>query len=192
MQEMTIARGLTRLKTIKAQIGNNNKLLQGAVISSKDMSTLANSKQSLEKNHAEAKKTIAETLQQNKDLIAEFISIRTNIARTNDVTTITIAGKAMTISEAMLMRHDIKDMYENMLSAYASSTVTANRKVEKYNQTVLSGSASDKDKEILTAQIVSFVDPKEFEELNAFQTTFMAELNGTLNEANAVTRFTME
>ena len=189
---MTIARGLTRLKTIKAQINNNNQLLQASVLSSKEKTLIVDSKQSIDKNHAEARLKVTSALQQSKDLIKEFIAIRIGIARINDITPVTVAEQTFTITAAMVMRRDILNFYNGMLSCYASAQQGAERKVEKHNQAVLSSPAIDRDKEILMAQVVSFVDPKDFEGLRDFTTTFMAELDGALNEANALTQFTIE
>ena len=191
-RKMTIARGLTRLKTIQAQLMKNGEVLRHSFINSKKKSPLADSRLDIGANHKEARKVVEATLQSTEDLIAEYAKIKTAIATVNLTATVTVAGKTMTLAEAMLMRREVRSMYSDIVSRCSNSLNTAMNDVNKYNDPIMENAGtSAEDKKILLAEMTSFVTPEKVNELNEFLTVFMAEVDGTLNEVNALTEITV-
>ena len=188
-REITIARGLTRLKTIKAQIEQNNLVVQEAAVSSKRKSTLADVNLDTPQNHKEAAKKATAAVQSNRDLSREFVGIKLAIARANLETQITVGDRTFTVAEAMLLRREIDIIYRGMIQAFAKAKTTAESVTEKYNAQLLSNAnLSEADKKTLFAEVVPLVRTEDMEELHAFVSTFMAEIDGTLNEVNALTK----
>lgn len=188
-REITIARGLTRLKTIKAQIERNNLELEEAVVSSKRKSLLADVHLDTPLNHKEAAKRATADVQSNRDLAREFVGIKLAIARANLDTQITVGDRTFTIAEAMLLRREIDIIYRGMIQAYAKAKAAAECETEKYNaQLLANANLSEADKKTLFAEVIPLVRAEDMEELHAFVSTFMAEIDGTLNEVNALTK----
>lgn len=190
-RKMTIARGLTRLKTIKAQMENITKeiLLHGSW-SSKEKhpygeSSFNNSKNDIQKNHQQAKEKVNSLFQQFNDLLGEYVKIKTAIDRANLSTKVEIHGKLMSLQEAMILRRDIDPYVSQLISANRTSVLNAERKVNSYNQSFTN--VSDDVKEAVFASVVYLVDQKEIDKLNEFRVEFLTEIDGVLNEINAVT-----
>lgn len=187
-RKMTIARGLTRLKTIKAQIVQNNDVLTNACVSSKKKSVLADMKLDLPENHRKAKEVVQSAMQSNEALFKEFIKIKNAITKANLTTLITVAGETMTIAEAMVLRQEVAGMAQQTLNTYSSSMNRVNAEVQRNNDTVMGNSnISAEDKKFMLADTVSFVSYDKMTEMNKFINVFLAEVDGTLNEVNALT-----
>ena len=193
MTEMTIARGLTRLKTIKAQLANNNDTLAQSCVSSKRKSQLADAKTSLDSNHKKAQESVSSALQSSLDLIKEYTAIKMAIAKSNQETKFEIAGQTMTVAEAILFRRDIRDVYSEMLSSINRSRALVEREVDRRNDKIISDNKdlSPSDVQQMLEDVVQFVSPEKSESLRNFITVFMAEIDGTLNEINATTKITV-
>lgn len=187
-RKMTIARGLTRLKTINAQIVQNNDVLTNACVSSKKKSVLADMKLDLPENHKKAKEVVQSAMQSNEALFKEFIKIKNAITKANLTTLITVAGETMTIAEAMVLRQEVAGMAQQTLNTYSSSMNRVNAEVQRNNDTVMGNSnISADDKKFMLADTVSFVSYDKMTEMNKFINVFLAEVDGTLNEVNALT-----
>lgn len=187
-RQMTIARGLTRLKTIKAQINANNQVIRKSTTSSKRKSDLADMREDITVNHSKAKAVVESALQSNKALATEFVNIKLAIAKANLETQVMVAGRTMSLAEAMLLRREIKDIYGTVVSNYSQSLSNTNSEVQRYNDGVMANSnMSAEDKKVMMAETVSFLSFDTMNELNAFITVFMQEVDGTLNEVNALT-----
>lgn len=187
-RKMTIARGLTRLKTIKAQIAQNNEVLNGSCVSSKKKSNLADMKLDLPENHRKAKEVVQSSLQSNEALFQEFVKIKTAISKANLVTLITVGGKTMTVAEAMALRQDVSNMMQQTVNAYSNSLNRVNVEVQRYNDSLMgNANLSAEDRKLMTADTVSFIPFDVMSEMNGFIHVFMAEVDGTLNEVNALT-----
>lgn len=187
-RQMTIARGLTRLKTIKAQINANNQVIRKSTTSSKRKSDLADMREDINVNHSKAKAVVESALQSNKALATEFVNIKLAIAKANLENQVMVAGRTMSLAEAMLLRREIKDIYGAVVSSYSQSLSNTNSEVQRYNDGVMANSnMSAEDKKVMMAETVSFLSFDTMNELNAFITVFMQEVDGTLNEVNALT-----
>ena len=187
-RQMTIARGLTRLKTIKAQINANNQVIRKSTTSSKRKSDLADMREDINVNHSKAKAVVESALQSNKALATEFVNIKLAIAKANLENQVMVAGRTMSLAEAMLLRREIKDIYGAVVSSYSQSLSSTNSEVQRYNDGVMANSnMSAEDKKVMMAETVSFLSFDTMNELNAFITVFMQEVDGTLNEVNALT-----
>ena len=187
-RKMTIARGLTRLKTIKAQIMQNTSVLTHSCISSKKKSQLADIKLDLPENHKKAKEIVQSTLQSNEALFREFVKIKNAITKANLTTLITVAGSTMSVAEAMVLRQDVANLMQQTVDAYSNSLNRVNAEVQRSNDTVMgNANISAEDKKFMTADTVSFVPFEKVTEMNEFIHVFLAEVDGTLNEVNALT-----
>lgn len=187
-RQMTIARGLTRLKTIKAQINANNQVIRKSTTSSKRKSDLADMREDINVNHSKAKAVVESALQSNKALATEFVNIKLAIAKANLENQVMVAGRTMSLAEAMLLRREIKDIYGAVVSSYSQSLSNTNSEVQRYNDGVMANSnMSAEDKKVMMAETVSFLSFDTMNELNGFITVFMQEVDGTLNEVNALT-----
>ena len=187
-RQMTIARGLTRLKTIKAQINANNQVIRKSTTSSKRKSDLADMREDINVNHSKAKAVVESALQSNKALATEFVNIKLAIAKANLENQVMVAGRTMSLAEAMLLRREIKDIYGAVVSSYSQSLSNTNSEVQRYNDGVMANSnMSAEDKKVMMAETVSFLSFDTMSELNGFITVFMQEVDGTLNEVNALT-----
>ena len=187
-KQMTIARGLTKLKTIKAKINSNNAIIRKASTSSKKKSELADMREDLPLNHQKAKAVVESALQSNKALAKEFVDIKLAIIDANLSTQVMIAGRTMSLAEAQIMRREIREIYGSMVSNYSQSLAATNTEVQRYNDSVMANTnMSAEDKKVMMAETVSFLSFDTMNELNGFITIFMEEVDGTLNEVNALT-----
>lgn len=187
-RQMTIARGLTKLKTIKAKINSNNAIIRKASTSSKKKSELADMREDLPLNHQKAKAVVESALQSNKALAKEFVDIKLAIIDANLSTQVMIAGRTMSLAEAQIMRREIREIYGSMVSHYSQALSATNTEVQRYNDSVMANTnMSAEDKKVMMAETVSFLSFDTMNELNGFITVFMEEVDGTLNEINALT-----
>lgn len=191
VRTMKISRALTRLKTIDAQLANiAGDIMNFGAGSNKVICRLSNSK-NLGDNHSEVAKEMRSRFQQFKDLIAEKTKIKLAIDAANAVTEIEVGGKRMTIAEALIVQNRIMNDYQTVVNAFNSSVRNAQNAVLLYNNQFnkIEDTAA---KVALIADVAYFVKAEDFKELSEFITVFKAEINGTLNEINAVTDITIQ
>jgi hypothetical protein len=192
-RKMTIARGLTRLKTIKAQLSNiANQVGQYGAINNKVRHPLGEQKASLDKNHNQAIDAVNALYQQFNDLIAEFTKIKLAIDKANLTTVITVAGKQMTIQEALIYRRDIQQYVQALNHQYGRAVQQAQAYVDKYNNGLNTEGMDEATLKAVMADILYLVPRERINEVNNFLVAFMTELDGVLNEVNAVTEITIE
>lgn len=183
---MSIARGLTRLKTIDAQISSANLTVQaGGAVSSLALTKLSN-KKDLVGNHREAQEEVRSALQKIKDLIAEAEAIRLAIAKANLETKIVINGRSMSIAEALIVRSRTSEYYADVVSAFDLSASQAESLVSSTNNRIPKEATAEQVK-VLTAMVQYLVPLDKMKSIREFITEFEAEVDGTLNEINAVT-----
>jgi hypothetical protein len=187
---MTIKRGMTRLKTIQAQLqGITSKIQQFAVINDKqkhllgDTTISANNPEELKKNHNQARQQVESYYQQFSDLTQEYIKIKVAIDKANSETYITVAGKRMSLREALLYKQagGITDYMKSMVNAYNNSVANAMRSVQQYNSQ-FNSIAEDARKPFL-ADVTSMVKRERIVELDDFLNKFVIEVDGELDDA---------
>jgi len=206
-RKMTIARGLTRIKTIQAQLATivNNIEQYGAWVDKEKHplgdTKLVNDQAGLKRNHEQARQKLSSMWQQYEDLNSEWVKIQTAINRANDVTSITIGGKSMTVAEAKVIEDKIIGnprkvnrtgvfIGQNMVRAYQSAVANAEKAVRAYNQQY-NNVKDETVKAPLLADVLYLVDTGKANEYAAFINEFLVEFNATLNEVNAVTDITL-
>ena len=192
-RKMTIARGLTRLKTIKAQLANiANQIGMYGAINNKVRHPLGEQKVALDKNHNQAIEAVNSLYQQFNDLKDEFLKIKLAIDKANLTTVITIGGKQMTIQEALIYRRDIQQYVQSLNHQYGRAVQQAQAQVDKYNNSLNTEGMDESTLKAVMADVLYLVPRERINEVNNFLVAFMTELDGVLNEVNAVTEITIE
>lgn len=185
---MTIARGLSRLKTIKAQLNDiNNDILKYAAWNNRKKHPLGDNKANVEKTHDQAQEKINSLYQKYNDLIHEYRNIKISIDRTNMVTTIEVADTKMTVHEAILYKREIGDMLKSLVSYYASSVKRAEDDVKEYNYKLNMDNFDESTKRQIIADVSYFINNKKIKEIDDFVNVFLNEIDGELNIINAIT-----
>lgn len=192
-RKMTIARGLTRLKTIKAQLDNiADQIGEGGAICNKSRHPMGDQRVSLEKNHNQAIEEINSLYQKFNDLVKEYIKIKLAIDRANMTTVIRIGGKEMTIQEALIYRRDIAGYVHSLNSEYSRAVMKAQSQADNYNKNINTEGMDETALKAVLADVLYLVPRERINEVNEFLVEFMTELDGTLNEVNAITEITVE
>lgn len=192
-RKMTIARGLTRLKTIKAQLGNiAYQIGEGGAISNKSRHPMGEQKASLDKNHNQAIESINSLYQKFNDLTKEYIKIKLAIDKANMSTVISIGGKEMTIQEALIYRRDIQDYVQSLNAQYSRAVAKAQQDVDKHNRSLNTEGMDETTLKAVLADVLYLVPRERINEVNKFLVEFMTELDGTLNEVNALTEIDLD
>jgi hypothetical protein len=187
-RKMTIARGLTRLKTIKAQLSSvGTDVGNLAAINNKKRSPMGEQKAAIDKNHNQALEAVNSLYQKFNDLTKEFTKIKLAIDKANLTTVIVIGGKSMTIQEALIYRRDIQDYVRALNNQYARAVTAAKNDVESYNRNLNTEGMDEATLNKVMADVLYLVPPARINEVNEFLVEFMTELDGTLNEVNALT-----
>lgn len=189
VRSMSVKRGLTRTKTIAAQlVGIAEQIRNHGATSSKTKSKLVDTKLSLGENHKEAEKEMARLYQQYKDLMAEYSKIKTAIAASNLKETITIGDRTMTVYEALLIENDTKAHMSRLTTAFRNGARTVENEVATYNaNNQRKTDMTAADLEILQADVLYLVPRKEIAETEAFLNEFAVELHGLIDESNVLT-----
>jgi hypothetical protein len=188
VRTITIKRGLTRLKTIKAQLGDiSSKIAQYGAGSSKEKFALVESRGTRKKNHEEARKEITSLYQQFDDLTNEYSKIKRAINKANLEKEIVIGDKVMTIDDALTYQRHIQDYVQSLVNSYNRAVNNAQNKVERANVGIDVSKLSASEQEEELASVVYNVDPKLIEEKNKFLVEFLTELDGLIDEANVLT-----
>ncbi|MER2007418.1 MAG: hypothetical protein ABS939_08185 [Psychrobacillus sp.] len=189
IRTISIKRGLTRLKTIKAQLNDiSSKIRKYGAGSSKDKFDFVDTRTTRKKNHEEARKEVASLYQQFDDLVKEYSKIKKAINKANLETTITIGEKVMTIDDALTYQRHIQDYVRNLVGNYNRSVADAEGKVNRYNISVNVEGLSPSEREEELAHVVYLVDPELIKEKDKFLIEFLEELDGLIDEANVLTQ----
>lgn len=207
-QTYTITRALTRVKTLSSRLeelgdtgGRNIGNYIGTVLE--------------QRSESDGSKKYAETANANfnsfNDLFDELIKVKNAIKASNAVTTITINGETMTISEAITLKecvHVKRNFYRELLKRYeeceksveraeAEIEDKARKQVEKLNldskdnyETILDAARTSvvKDSRIVVVGIDNI--EKVREEFNKLD-NFFEEIDYKLSESNAITVITL-
>lgn len=187
---LSVARALTRIKTIKAQLASITvDIGRFATISDKKKHPLG-ANLGLLQNHATAKSEVSSLFQQFHDLTEEFLLLKDAVDRSNTTTTITIGDKTMTVNQALIYHRSLNGYVQALLGAYNGSVVAAERDVDKYNLQFVN-ITDEGAKQALLAQVLYLVPTDKIKELNTFLIEFSTTLNGLLNESNVITMISL-
>ena len=117
--QMTIARAMTRRKTIKAQLDKiTEDISKHGAINNKRLHILSDEKNDIKKNHREATEKIKSLFQQFDDLKVNYIKLTLAINKANLETDIIIAEQTMKIAEALVYKSEIQLYLMNLKLAY--------------------------------------------------------------------------
>lgn len=192
-RKLTIARGLTRLKTIKAQLASIAiQIATNGAISNKARHPLGEQKAAIDKNHNQAVEAVNSLYQQFDDLTSEFIRIKLAIDKANLNTVISIGGKEMTIQEALIYRRDVQAYVQSLSNQYGRAVMSAQQAVDKHNNSLNTEGMDENTIKAVRADVLHLVPRERINEVNKFLVEFMTELDGTLNEVNALTEITVK
>jgi hypothetical protein len=195
---MTIKRGMTRLKTIDGQLRSiTEKIQQYGAVSDKHKhmlgdTTLPNTPEGIKKNHEEARKAVESLYQQFHDLIEEYIKIKVAIDKANSETFIHVAGKRMSLREALMykQRDGISHYMRGIVTAYNQSVAQAMRVVHTHNSQF--NSIPEDSRTPFLADIESMVNRERIVELDEFLVKFTSEVDGELDDAIISTPIVIE
>ncbi|MFP3919673.1 hypothetical protein U5N28_17870 [Lysinibacillus telephonicus] len=186
--QMTIARAMTRKKTIKAQLDKiTEDISKHGAINNKRLHILSNEKSDIKKNHREATEKVKALFQQFHDLKDNYIKLTLAINKANLETEIIVAGKTLKIAEALIYKNDIQQYLSNLKTAYQQAVKKATREVDTFNQNLKTEGLSEQVKKEVLADVLYLVPIEKMDELDSFLVEFMTEIDGTLNEVNART-----
>lgn len=190
---MTVARGLTRLKTIKAQLSHiADQIGRYGAISNKSRSSLGDQHADLPTNHKRAIEEINSLYQKFEDLKNEMVKIKLAIDKSNIVTEIVIADKVMTVQEALIYKRDVQAYVGGLTSQYGRSVSAAQLQADQHNRTINTKDMDPATAAAVLAEVIYLVPKKKVDDLNKFQVEFLTELDGTLNESNALTQIEVD
>lgn len=210
MASYTITRALTRVKTLNArliELGSNSNVnileyVNTAALDKKDT-----------KKHQDYITNSEAKFNQFNDLFAELVRIKNAIKASNAVTTITLLGEEMTVSEAITLKEVIgvkHSLYREILNRHAiceSKVETEELSIEAQARASLKDLPKDSDPALLEKTFEMFkasisrdtrlyvatginiaILRKDYEEIN----TFLEEIDYKLSESNSVTSIEIE
>jgi len=206
-EEMTIHRALAELKLIDSKIEKQITELLPVGIHQKDK---------LIANHItldDFKSGAQSKYDSISDLIARKSTIKSAIVEANGKTTVTVAGKKMTIADAINMKASIifkKQLIATLTSKYTSAVAELNRGNDMVNQNIqriLEATFGKENTKVnkedmdnvrtpyLSANEFHLFDPLKVKEkidsLNKEVSEFEMEIDAALSEVNAVTKITV-
>lgn len=192
MATITVARALTKLKTIKARMDQNSEIIrQHGGINTKILSKLSTNKD-LKKNHEEAREKIGALIQSNYDLLTEYRQLSTAISASNLNTYIESDqfGK-ITVAEALILTQNLSDNLVAFTNSLGCAVIDADKSADKYNNSnfkgdVLSGLNPDQ-LQALIAQPETLFPIEEYNKIKGIREGALKELNMLINESNALT-----
>ena len=191
--QMTIARAMTRKKTIKAQLTKiTEDLSKHGAINNKRLHILSNEKNDIKKNHQEATEKIKSLFQQFHDLKENYIKLTVAINKANLETDIVIAEQPMKIAEALVYKNEIQHYLAELKLAYQNVVKKATQDVDLFNKNMKTDGLSEQVKKDVLADVLYLVPTEKIDELDAFLVEFITEIDGTLNEVNARTFIEVE
>lgn len=186
--EMTIARAMTRKKTIKAQLTKiTEDIAKHGAINNKRLHILSDEKNDIKKNHREATDKVKSLFQQFHDLKENYIKLTIAINKANLETDIVIADKPMKIAEALVYKNDIQQYLAELKNAYQRVVKKATQDADAFNQNMKTDNLSEQVKKEVLADVLYLVPIEKIDELDTFLVEFITEIDGTLNEVNART-----
>lgn len=185
-RNITIAEGLTRLKIIRKQLNSlNGDFTSYSAWNDKKRHPLGEPKSNIETSINQAREEIGKKFQSYLDLIEEFKTLKRAIDFTNLQTTIEVAGKTMTLHEALMYYKQIKPMYDNLSHSFIRSVNIAEDDVDRYNSQF--ARVDEDQKKMIQAGIVYFIDKDKIKKITEFNDLFLIEVDGKLNSKNALT-----
>lgn len=188
MVQMTVARAMTRKKTIKAQLEKiTQDIAQYGAINNKKLHILSDEKNEIKKNHREAQQKVESLYQQFNDLKGNFIKLTLAINKANLETDMIIADKPMKVAEALVYKNEIAEHLSNFKSAYTRAVNKASNDADMHNKNVKTEGLSEQVKKEILADVLYLVPQDRIAEVDKFLVEFLTEIDGTLNEINATT-----
>ena len=192
MASITVARALTKLKTIKLRMDQNSEVIRNhGGINTKILSKLSTNKD-LKKNHDEARDKIKSLIQSNGDLLKEYTVLATAISASNLITYIDSEQFGhITVADALILTQNLTDSLTNFANALGCAVMDADRSADKYNNSnfkgdVLSGLNPDQLQALIAQPEVLF-PIEEYTKLKGVREGALKELNMLINESNALT-----
>jgi len=186
--QMTIARAMTRKKTIKAQLEKiTDDIAHHSAINNKKLHILSNEKSDIKKNHREATEKVKALFQQFHDLKDNYVKLTIAINKANLETEMIVSGKTLKIAEALVYKNDMQQYLSNLKTAHQHAVKNATREVNTFNQNMKTEGLSEQVKNDVLADVLYLVPIEKIDELDSFLVEFMTEIDGTLNEVNART-----
>lgn len=176
---MLIQEGLSRLKIIRKRMSTLLKdINEYSAWPDKIKCPLGIVGKNQEYSIAHAEKELKSKIQSYNDLKDEFIRLKIAIDKTNLATVIDVAGKKMTLHEAILYKREVKDMVASMLQSHDDSVRKAQMTVEQYN----------KNEAITEKANVLYLFPQsDIANLRSFIDEFAEEVDSKMQIANATT-----
>lgn len=176
---MLIQEGLSKLKIIRKKMdGLLSDIQKYSAWNNKIKCPLGIFGKNQEYSISVAEKELKSRIQSYKDLQNEFLKIKVSIDKTNLSTMIMVAGKEMSLHEAILYKRDVLGMSNALIRAYDFSSVAAQNDVKKYNS---NESITEK------ADVVYLFPQTELDKSRAFIDEFIEEVDGQMQIANATT-----
>ena len=182
---ITIAKAMSRLKVIKAQMDKiGEKIGEGGAWSSKHVHPFGESR-IVDTNLNQASQYVNSMFQSFQDLGNEYLALKRAIDRTNMETIIEVNGKRLSIYDGLIIKHHLKDKYQDLLRKYSGACRNAEKTVDRFNSQY--ASATEEAKKVLLAQVVYFINQKQVDNLDYFVLEFIQEIDDAINAANNVT-----
>lgn len=204
VQEITIARALTELKTLDKKINKKISESQFAIVC-KQSSKKVDGIQTREEFNQNAKSSYESIV----DLIARRNEIKTKIVASNAITKVTVADKEYTVAEAIERKSSIeldkmllvtmKTEYNQVLNAYERRNNDVEEQLNEHLETMFGTEVKQKDNDVTLftdnfrkQHGYEIIDPlklkekidKLTDEIDSFET----EVDACLSESNAITK----
>lgn len=205
MSEISVQRALTELKTIDSKISNGNVALRIAAVKEPDTKI-----DGLYDKDAFIKREKA-NLVSLQDLFVRKSLIKGAIYKSNSITKVTIAGKEMTVAEAIARRENLsqeKVLISNIERQIISNKAAYQRKIDTISEQVDKQFEKAVEKvtkdslENITATIETFkkqrnpelilvITEQELKDMQDEYNAFAEEVDTVLSESNAITKISV-
>lgn len=183
---MTVKRCLTRLKTLKRQLDSNisdismygawsNQSKHPLGIDNNDTTTTS-VKQTIDR----ARTKVQSIFQSTESLLQEYNVLLVALARTNLHKTIKVADENMTIYEALMYKKYLLAYYDRLIDANDKAVSRAQKSVDRFNES----SSIEVDGKKIKADLVHFLSADKMQGYKDFNTKFLEELNGAIDDSN--------
>ena len=164
---MKIVEAMKELRTIEKRMQSNISYLD-------QYSSILNTERPEFGTEEDQKKEVAALLQSNKDLMAQYLKIKSSIEKTNLETLVEIKGETKSIGEWLIIRRKLAKVMEMTYSALSSNNAS--------NRMRMNMGSSDR-----TPQIIKMFDEKiKLEGLDKWQ-TMSDNIDARLQVINALT-----
>lgn len=188
MTQITVARAMTRKKTIKAQLDKiTEDISQYGAINNKKLHILSDEKAEIKKNHREAQAKVEALYQQFHALKDNYIKLSLAINKSNLETDMIIADKPMKVAEALIYKNEVEHYLTKLKQAYTRVVSRATLEVDSYNKNMKTDGLSEQVKKEVLADVLYLVPQERINEVDKFLVEFITEIDSTLNEINATT-----